>query len=282
MTQSKSWLDERKWMGDEMKYFESEIFGKIREPENFYELMELITIEMNQVGCNVKFWRGQGDIRWPIHSGAYRRLENSGNSEIRESDIKNYEKSLLLRASHRGLDFLEGKKLSDFELLARLQHHGAATRLVDFSKNCLIALWFCITSNPDKTGLLIGIHSSFVGGNEGKIWGEIKKDYSSFIGNITNYNHPFVIEPPVVSPRIAAQHAVFLYSEITSESTGSLKIPTGKDKSLFIAISPKLKKIMRQILIESFDIRTETILPDLDGFAISNSYKVNTSDMWRW
>jgi hypothetical protein len=34
------------------------------------------------------------------------------------------------------------EKLSDLELLLELQHYGAATGLVDFSRDFLIALWF--------------------------------------------------------------------------------------------------------------------------------------------
>ncbi len=34
--------------------------------------------------------------------------------------------------------FENGRTLSDFELLAKLQHHGAATRLIDVSKIFLL------------------------------------------------------------------------------------------------------------------------------------------------
>ncbi|MDO7485466.1 hypothetical protein Q5O89_05125 [Peribacillus frigoritolerans] len=53
---------------------------------------------------------------------------------------------------------------------------------------------------------------------------------------------PVFMEPPVVSKRIAAQHAVFLYSRISNEVTGSLILPKNKGETIFIAISPELKK----------------------------------------
>jgi len=91
------------------------------------------------------------------------------------------------------------------------------------------------------------------------------------------------IEPPVVSKRIAAQHAVFLYSGVSSDNTGSLVLPKEDGGTLVIAISPELKKECRKILTMHFDIRTETLFPDLDGFAFhaNNTYS-KESDIFRW
>ncbi|WP_083274100.1 FRG domain-containing protein [Exiguobacterium aurantiacum] len=263
-----------------MKKYKSAIFGEIIEPETFVELMELVSENPNDFNFNVNFWRGQGDIRWPVHSGAYRRLLNSGNKTVSEKDLVFYETALLKRARHRGLGFLEGRRLNDIELLARLQHHGAATRFVDFSKNVLIALWFCVDSNKDKTGLLLGIHSNFVGGNEGSL--EESLNYDDSIKKLPSCSYPFIVEPTIVSQRISAQHAIFLYSDVLSNSKGSFKFPQNLSANIFIAISPQMKKKLRKLLTEVFDIRTETIYPDLDGFSLANNSVTSDSDIWRW
>ncbi len=44
-----------------------------------------------------------------------------------------YEADLLARTRMQGLDLHGSRRLGDLELLARLQHHGAATRLLDFT-----------------------------------------------------------------------------------------------------------------------------------------------------
>jgi len=58
--------------------------------------------------------------------------------------------------------------MSDFELLAKLQHHGVATRLVDFSKSALVALFFCTEDAQygNRHDLLFGINSDVISGHE--------------------------------------------------------------------------------------------------------------------
>lgn len=100
---------------------------------------------------------------------------------------------------------------------------------------------------------------------------------------LSTYDLPVFMEPPVVSKRIAAQHAVFLYSGISDEVTGSLVLPKAKGGTLFIAISPELKKEAKKILFESFDIRTETLFPDFDGFAsLVNNINSDMALNHRW
>ncbi|MDP9742842.1 UNVERIFIED_ORG: hypothetical protein QFZ59_004672 [Bacillus sp. B2I3] len=264
-----------------MKQFNSDLFGIIQEPESVLELLEMIIGGSVESSGNVKIWRGQGDIEWPINSGAYRRLIKS-TKKVTEYQLINYEESLLERARHKGFGITDGGVLlSDMELLSRLQHHGASTRLVDFSKNSMVALWFCVNSLPGKTGLLLGIDTNHIGGSvEGTLYDGFKS-YSDAINGLSDYAYPMFIESPVVSKRIAAQHGVFLFSDVDDKKTGSLKIPE-QGLNLFIAISPNLKKQTRKVLIEVFDIRIETLFPDLDGFSIANSVDENPREVYRW
>lgn len=267
-----------------MKLYKSDLFGDIKQPESFLELLGLITENNIEGSFNVKMWRGQGDINWRIDSGAYRRLAYSSNHDknIRELDIANYEMTLLRQAKHKGFGYSKGRRLSDFELLAKLQHHGAATRFVDFSKNCLVALWFCIDNSLDKTGLLFGVHTDYLGGNlEGSIR-NLDDTYNEFMLGLSKYDVPFFIEPPVVSPRIAAQHGVFLYSKLSNDKTGSLKLAGEEIGNIFIAISPELKLEAKGILTTAFDIRGATLFPDLDGFSKFHAASIHTDEIWRW
>lgn len=262
-----------------MKFIDSELFGSIPEPSSLSEILSLIDGHESRFE-NVFFWRGQGDVNWPIHSAAYRRLKKE-HEPVTEKRVADYEIRLIASARYQGYDYIDGRKLSDFEVLARLQHHGAATRLIDFSRNMLVALWFACNSEPEKTGSLIGIHSAHVGGDEG---GSLDEGYLDVFEDkdIIGLKHPQSWQPPVVSKRIAAQGAHFLYSRVDDHEMGSLSFDKRKEAHLIMALSPEKKNKMLSFLQETFDIRQMTLFPDLDGFGAVNSEHFSTRHNERW
>jgi hypothetical protein len=270
-----------------MKKYISEIYGECPKPNSFVELMAIISVpELYDTSEDdefipVRMWRGQGDINWKIHSSAYRRIQLDPYETNKDEDVnlEYYEEHLLKHATHKGFRYQNGRTLSDFELLAKLQHHGAATRLVDFSRNALVGLWFCVTDQINETGLLVGVHSHSIGGMEGC---PVTGAYKDIIKGCKKHKHSQVYESPALSSRISAQHAQFLYSGVSSEITGSLQLNATENTNMFIAISPKLKKECVAILEAVFDFRTKTLFPDLDGFGIANGPTVDPTEMDRW
>lgn len=261
-----------------MKIFNSNLYGELPEPENFEELVDLLTLA-KKTDKIVHMWRGQSNIDWRIDHSAYRRLLLTNNGKITERDIVHYETELLKQATHKGYRFQDGRVLSDFELLAKLQHHGAATRLLDFTRNALIAVWFCTTKNVEKTGLLIGLHTDYLGGYETE---NQDTEYEVEIKSLEKIAHPQTWEPPVVTPRIAAQHSQFIYSALSDDPRSSIVLAKADEANVFIAISPKLKFELDNLLERTFDLRFQTLFPDIDGFGISNSHQIPNSKMWRW
>jgi hypothetical protein len=267
-----------------MKTFVSELFGEIPQPSSFQEIVELALNPAPDDYRAVRMWRGQGDISWPLHSTAYRRLRLStfhvsGGDVPNEDDLCSYEKGLLKAADHKGHRIYDGRRLPDFELLARLRHHGAATRLIDATRNMLVALWFCVTSEPTKIGLLAGIHAHYIGGYEG----ETKEDnYDDVVNDLSKLSHPMTWKPAPNSPRVAAQHSQFLYSVLCDDKRGSLVLPKPKECVLTAAITPELKTESNKILSEVFDIRRATLFPDFDGFSFSRGVEFHPSDDYRW
>jgi hypothetical protein len=260
-----------------MDYFDSEIFGTVALPSSLGETLD-IAKKHSADRRNVHLWRGQSNIGWPIHSSAYRRLLRT-KKNVTESNMQRYEEYLLEHATHQGYRFELGRELSDFELLAKLQHHGAATRLIDCSRNIMVALWFVCSSERDKTGLLFGVHSDRLHGGENK---PETRAYKQIFEGLDRFNSPHTWQPPVVSKRIAAQGAQFLYSAVSDNIMGSLIIDRLPEAYLAIGISPKLKE---QLLIELagvFDIRYLTLFPDIDGFGHANSYRFDQYESERW
>ncbi len=265
-----------------MKIFDSPLYGKLNEPESFDELISILTEEQSQGYIPIRYWRGQSDIEWTIDSSGYRRImqiETKSFGSDYDKHLTQYEQQLIEHATHKGYRYQDGRELYDFELLGRLQHHGAATRLVDFSKNVFIALYFCVIANMEKTGLLFGLHTSYIYGHENQLR---KEPYLEIIKECEEKDAPTTWEPPIVSSRMASQHAQFLYSKISTEKTGSLLLPKEKESKLFIAINPKLKPTFKLILEGLLDFRTITLFPDIDGFGSANNHNVSRWDMNRW
>lgn len=85
-------------------------------------------------------WRGQGDSGWALTSSLFRRLRCFGPEEVvpTEKQMRAYEHDLVAKAIATG----RLTATSHLQLLAELQHHGAATRLLDVTRDPIPALWF--------------------------------------------------------------------------------------------------------------------------------------------
>ena len=84
-------------------------------------------------------FRGIRNETYGIQASAYRRLKDENKNFLKFLQIN---KDLIDETILRGYDERNGRQLSHLEMLAELQHHGAATCLIDFSYSAQIALWF--------------------------------------------------------------------------------------------------------------------------------------------
>lgn len=262
-----------------MKTFDSKMFGRIFAPDGLGQLIDLTQRHADDRE-NVYMWRGQGNVEWAIHSAAYRRLARQGRSRVDERRMRTYEMELLRSARHKGYGNEDGRRLADFEVLAKLQHHGAATRLIDFSRNMLVALWFACNSERDKTGLLFGLHSRSLLGEEGEAE---ERSYDEIFVRGKSDTGATTWEPPAVTKRIAAQSAQFIYSAVSNDNPmGSLDFDRDYDAFLPVAITPNAKQAFRILLEGTFDVRQLTLFPDLDGFCNANTEKNGRWENHRW
>lgn len=109
-------------------------------------------------------FRGQAVSNWKLHSGATRRLiKHYHGNIIQASDFSriyaNYHSNILIKpARTNGFDIDDGYQISDLQLLAKLQHFEAATGLLDFTWNPLVALWFACKDNENCDGKVFVIN----------------------------------------------------------------------------------------------------------------------------
>ena len=107
-------------------------------------------------------FRGQSNSEWTLKSGAARRL-NPGSSKEHEVYVKEYlyyHRQLIERA-RRIVPFGDAERpLNDLQMMANLQHFGAGTGLLDFTRNPLVALWFASSDFNEDDGKIFILSDS--------------------------------------------------------------------------------------------------------------------------
>lgn len=127
------------------------------------DIVSAVTFFHSTFSDEVWLWRGQADSSYGVEPGMHTRVLHS-NLAHSDKTAQQGTDHLLRIAREARLDQQEGMRLPDLALLATLQHHGAATPLIDVSTDPLIALWmvaFATAQDPDgldqQAGRLFGI-----------------------------------------------------------------------------------------------------------------------------
>ena len=213
-------------------------------------------------------FRGQANAEWGLESSAFRRLQNSSKNKtdlVSEKTHGDYISGLLVKAKERRYDIAEdGSKLEDFrEVLARLQHYGAATNLIDFTKDALVALYMACQVDTDKKG------------NKGKVFALGRnldvnsQDLPGSLPKVEFWENNFLSKkvlywnPPQIENRIIAQSSVFIY--------GVMKIEDCDCEGVVEIDADSKAKILNELYL-FFNKNYESLFPDLGGFAMSNTH----------
>jgi len=127
------------------------------------KLIRAVVALHSTLTSEVWLWRGQADEVHNLEAGIHSRIRATG-IELDERNALWATDQLIQRARRANLDQVEGLRLPDLALLAQLQHHGAATPLVDVTVDPFVALWMVVHSSQSnllaedgKTGLLYAI-----------------------------------------------------------------------------------------------------------------------------
>ena len=212
-------------------------------------------------------FRGVSSADYKIDASAYRRIKKGRNSDDQQDgDFEKFiqiNKDLIRDARFRGHDRKNGRKLENLEVLAEFQHYGAATFLMDFTYNALVALWFaCKESSKDnsKDGKVVAVTPNdpkFIGGTQEFsviTLDSLEKEIDEFsLDNKKLYQW----QPRTQNERIIAQQSIFLF--------GVLEIEINPDEECIIDGSSKKK--IRESLKRIHGITEDMLFPDFDGFA---------------
>ena len=226
-------------------------------------------------------FRGLADSRWSLHSGATRRILQELYDQGRGDQDRSltfgrlflsYHRSVLLEpARNYGFDSSNGIRDSDLQMLSKLQHFGAATGLLDFTRDAIVALWFATNAPEGRecSGKVVVVNI-----NDGIHYRQftLHPDEQT-LANIfplasDSQKRQFYWEPrsgDMASARVLRQRSIFV-----------IGLPTGPEVSkggiaAEITIAAEDKKTIRGELERLFGVSEQSLFPDIQGFARANS-----------
>ena len=201
-------------------------------------------------------FRGVSTESYKIEASAYRRLPEIDRNDPKK--LLKINKDLIEKAKSLGHDQKNGQQLSDLEILAELQHFGAATCLIDFSRSALVALWFACQqgSQREANGKVFAVRHDDMVRLKTVNPELIKEDIDYFLKPDENGRYPlYQWQPKLQNNRIIAQQSVFVFSGAQIEAEAERVI----DKNSKQDILTSLDKIS--------GVTEANIYPDFDGFA---------------
>lgn len=233
----------------------------MKTPEIQIRTVPQFLIELSAYPNMVWVYRGQADVDWPLVPKAGRAdyyLAETPASESCDAPPRD-----ICRFNFwRELAIAYSKSLpeNDFECLAFAQHYGLATRLLDWSTNPLVSLFFAVDNCSDATGAVYAYTSYHMIDPNTAVLGQS--------GRVLQYR------PPPCDSRVLLQSGVFTYHpepSVPLETEGfpvELKVlqpDHGKNLMRFI-IEPKDKPGLKRKLNE-IGVNRKSLFPDLDGLS---------------
>ena len=215
-------------------------------------------------------YRGQGNFSWPL-------LPKAGRAEFfltpkaatPEPTLQQRDLGRFKDWRNQAIAYCDNLPENDFECLAFAQHYGLATRLLDWTDNPLVALYFAAEDQSDADGVVF----CYLG------WTCLDEKEAKLgkFGFVARFS------PRPFDRRILAQSGVFTYHPIPNEplrpkpaaEDATQIAPDGLDL-VAIRVLADLKPILLRQLSE-VGISRKTLFPDLEGLSDFVNWQTNRS-----
>ena len=220
---------------------------------------------VKQLGTKNYLFRGVPNAEYRIQASAYRRPKEEDRNPEKFLQIN---KDLITDARLRGHGERNGRELGDLEILAELQHFGAATGLIDFTHNAQVALYFACQkdlkweknlqhSENSPDGKVYAVHNDPLSFK--KVTPDlIKEKIDYFFLGLQSYGRDCQLyrwEPGYQNNRIIAQQSIFVFGTHELDNNQACIIKESCKKDILIALE------------QVSGINEAMLFPDFDGFA---------------
>ncbi len=204
-------------------------------------------------------YRGQSDSSWPL-------IPKAGRPEyfVRATGVwseRGQTSSDLGRFNvwrKQAIGFCQQLPANDFECLAFAQHYGLATRLLDWTSNALVALFFAVEGKPEVDGAVYCFLADRI----------VNPDV------LTPETCPDVVryDPRPFDRRVLAQGGLFTYHPDPRAPLQAGRIADAKVAKMYCANLIQLtiagaKKAGMQRHLRNLGVSRKALFPDLDGLS---------------
>lgn len=168
-------------------------------------------------------------------------------TKLRSSEIEKEEKTILRLFKEQALPYLDFIPSSEWDWMAIAQHHGLPTRLLDWSRNPLVAAFFAVEKEHDGDSAVYAFRSNKYISTEKR-----KKPFAeTTVGRFI---------PRHVTRRITAQTGMFtIHPDPRSDFRSDSRITC-------IIIKNNFRKLLKDMLYQ-YGIHRASLFPDLDGLS---------------
>ena len=230
-------------------------------------------------------FRGQASAEWSLRSALSRHIEVSKVSQKVWGLQENRIRRIFRRKSHLFLDDLPEN--DELEWLALMQHHGAPTRLLDFTWSPYVAAFFALERATSDAAiwainlpLLRKIHDRHkISGVEVEEADPRRTD--AFEKYYLPNRHAFVWQgdPFRMPQRVVAQSGTFLVSSHLGMTVEDILAGYPGSGELLIQFILETTKLRAEAMasLYSMNITQATLFPGLDGLARSMAYEFEYS-----
>jgi hypothetical protein len=233
-------------------------------------------------------FRGHSDANWSLQTTLARRFWNAG---ITDPEAWYEQESRILRIfkrkAHLFLDHIPDDN-DAFHWLALMQHHGAPTRLLDFTWSPYVAAFFALESATGDAAIWAISPPELNRGFALTIDGERRLEASDarlhMPGNYEEYylknEHSFVVmgEPRVMNQRLIAQSGTFVTPSTLAKPVEDILSLYPKPRETLVKFI--LARGMREaVMLELYTMNVSyySLSPGLDGLARSMGYEAEYS-----